>query len=108
MAASKKLAKFTVLEAGESFNLHIEDEAGDVLELSATRDQVDVIADTLADLLEDDDDAEKAFGHPLAGAQRLAVRSARLRLLRLDLVPCPELVGQHEILRLHGLFPGLE
>ena len=59
MAASKKLAKFTVIEAGESFNLHIEDDAGDVLELSATRVQVDVIADALADLLEDGDDADE-------------------------------------------------
>ena len=28
MAAAKKLAKFTITEAGEGFNLHIEDEAG--------------------------------------------------------------------------------
>ncbi len=43
MAATKKLAKFTITEAGEGFNLHIEDEAGHVLELLATRDQLDVI-----------------------------------------------------------------
>ncbi len=59
MAASKKLAKFTIIEAGEGFNLHIEDEAENVLELSATRDQVDVIANALADLLEDGDDANE-------------------------------------------------
>ena len=59
MAASKKLAKFTITEAGDDFALHIEDEAGDVLELSATRDQVDVIADALADLLEDGDGADE-------------------------------------------------
>ncbi len=59
MAATKKLAKFTITEAGEGFALHIEDEAGDVLELSATRDQVDVVADALADLLEEGDDADE-------------------------------------------------
>ncbi len=59
VAATKKLAKFTVTEAGESFNLHIEDEAGDVLELSATREQIDVVADALADLLEAGDDADE-------------------------------------------------
>ncbi len=59
MAATKKLAKFTVTEAGEEFNLHIEDEAGHVLELSATRDQVDVIADKLDELLSQDDSADE-------------------------------------------------
>ena len=59
MAATKKLSKFTVTEAGEAFNLHIEDEAGHVLELSATRDQVDVIADKLDELLSQDDSADE-------------------------------------------------
>lgn len=59
MAAEKKLAKFTVVEAGEGFDLHIEDEAGHVLELNATRDQVDVIADSLDDLLSQDDSADE-------------------------------------------------
>lgn len=59
MAATKKLAKFTITEAGEGFALHIEDEAGDVLELSATRDQIDVIADTLDEILEQGDDADE-------------------------------------------------
>ena len=59
MAATKKLAKFTVTEADEAFNLHIEDEAGHVLELSATRDQVDVIADKLDELLSQDDSADE-------------------------------------------------
>ena len=62
MAAMKKLAKFTVVEAGEAFNLHIEDEAGHVLELSATRDQVDVIADKLDELLSQDDSADEIEG----------------------------------------------
>ena len=59
MAAAKKLAKFTITEAGEGFNLHIEDEAGHVLELTATREQVDLIDDTLEEILEDGDDADE-------------------------------------------------
>lgn len=62
MAATKKLSKFTVTESGEAFNLHIEDEAGHVLELSATRDQVDVIADKLDELLSQDDSADEVEG----------------------------------------------
>ena len=59
MAETKKLAKFTITEAGEGFSLHIEDEAGHVLELSATREQIDLIVDTLDDLLEEGDDADE-------------------------------------------------
>ena len=59
MAATKKLAKFTINEAGEGFSLHIEDEAGHVLELSATREQIDLIVDSLEDLLEEGDDADE-------------------------------------------------
>ncbi|WP_207210273.1 hypothetical protein [Lichenibacterium ramalinae] len=62
MAATKKLAKFTVTEAGEGFNLHIEDEGGQVLELSATRDQVDLIVDKLDELLSQDDSADEIDG----------------------------------------------
>lgn len=59
MAATKKLAKFTITEAGEGFNLHIEDEAGDVLELTATRDQIEIIDDALEELLEQGDDVDE-------------------------------------------------
>lgn len=62
MAATKMLAKFTVVPSGENFDLHIEDEAGHVLELSATRDQVDVIADTLDEILSRDDSADEVEG----------------------------------------------
>ena len=62
MAAIKKLAKFTAAEAGDGFNLHIEDEAGQVLELSATRDQVDLIADKLDEMLSQDDSADEIEG----------------------------------------------
>ena len=59
MAATKTLAKFNVAAAGEDFRLHIEDDAGHVLELSATRDQVDLIVDKLDELLSEDDAADE-------------------------------------------------
>ena len=59
MAATKKLAKFAVTEADQGFNLRIEDEAGHVLELSATREQIDIIVDALDDLLEEGEDADE-------------------------------------------------
>ena len=62
MAATKKLAKFTITEAGEGFNLHIEDDAGHMLELSATRDQIDIIDDALEELLGKGDDADEVGG----------------------------------------------
>ena len=55
MADMKTLAKFTIAEAGEEFSLHIEDEAGHVLEFSATRDQIDLIADRLDEILSQGD-----------------------------------------------------
>ena len=62
MAATKKLAKLTITEAGQDFSLHFEDEAGDVLELMATRDQLDVIDDSLEEILEQSDDADEVKG----------------------------------------------
>ncbi len=59
MADIKTLAKFTIAEAGEDFSLHIEDEAGHVLEFSATRDQIDLIADRLDEILSQDDSADE-------------------------------------------------
>ena len=50
MADTKTLSKFTIAEAGEGFSLHIEDDAGQLLELSATRDQIDLIADRLDEI----------------------------------------------------------
>lgn len=55
MAEPQKLAKFTVLPAGDGFSLHIEDDSGATLELIATRDQIDLIADDLDERLSLDD-----------------------------------------------------
>ncbi len=62
MAATRTLSRFTATQAGDGFTLHIEDGSGTTLELAATRDQLDVIADALDDLLadtEEDDAAEE-------------------------------------------------
>lgn len=56
MANTKKtLSTFRVVKAGQGYSLHIEDDAGEVIEFEATADQLDIIAETLEDLLEADD-----------------------------------------------------
>ena len=59
MAETKKLAKFTAVPEGEEFQLHIEDDGGDTLELTATREQIDVIVDNLDELLSQDDSLDE-------------------------------------------------
>lgn len=59
MAETKKLARFTAIPQGDEFQLHIEDDSGETLELSATREQIDVIADNLDDLLSEDDSLDE-------------------------------------------------
>ena len=59
MAKTKKLAKFTAVPEGEEFQLHIEDDGGDTLELTATREQIDVIVDNLDELLSQDDSLDE-------------------------------------------------
>ena len=52
---SKTLSQFRIEGAGESFRLHIEDDAGETIEFTATRDQLDVIVEHLDDALSQDD-----------------------------------------------------
>ncbi len=59
MAATKKLTRFEVNGSGKEFTLHIEDDGGNKLELLASRDQLDVIADSLDDILLQDDSADE-------------------------------------------------
>ena len=59
MAKSAKLAKFTVSPSGEEFKLHIEDTSGEVLELVATRDQIDLIDEALDALLVQGESADE-------------------------------------------------
>ncbi len=59
--ASKKLAQFRIVAGkdGQSAQLHIEDDSGATLELSATREQLDLIADELDQMLDTTEEADE-------------------------------------------------
>ena len=59
MADTRSLKTFRVEPKGQDFSLHIEDDGGQVIELVATRDQIDVIVDDLDDKLSLDDSADE-------------------------------------------------
>ena len=59
MAEARNLKTFRVEPAGQGFSLHIEDESGQMIELAATREQIDVIVDDLDDKLSLDDSADE-------------------------------------------------
>ena len=60
MASERKtLSTFTVRRAGAGYTLHIEDSAGELIEFEATAEQIDVIAEALEDLLEEDEEDEE-------------------------------------------------
>ena len=57
---AKALSRFTIERAGDEFMLHIEDEDGDTLELTASFEQLDLISESLEEHLAfdmDDPDA---------------------------------------------------
>ncbi|WP_062017164.1 hypothetical protein [Aureimonas sp. AU4] len=62
MAKAKTLAEFQVKIAddGETATLHISDSEGGMLELQATREQLDVIADEIDRMLEATEEADEA------------------------------------------------
>ena len=49
------LTKFKVEKDGDAYRLHIEDDAGGTTELTASFEQVELLADSLDDLLGADD-----------------------------------------------------
>ncbi len=51
---AKALSRFTIEPAGDGYTLHIEDDAGETLELTATAEQLDIIAEAIEDQLEED------------------------------------------------------
>ena len=51
---AKALSRFTIELAGEDYLLHIEDEDGDTLELTATAEQLDLIAEAIEEHLDED------------------------------------------------------
>jgi hypothetical protein len=52
---AKALTQFRVKGSGDKFQLHIEDDAGETIEFTVTREQLDVIVDHLDELLNEDD-----------------------------------------------------
>ena len=52
---AKTLSQFRLEGSGDSFQLHIEDDAGETIEFTATRDQLDVIVEHLDEALSQDD-----------------------------------------------------
>lgn len=59
MADSKSLARFSIVPQGDGFQLHIEDDGGDTLELTATAEQLDLIVEALDEALSRDDSIEE-------------------------------------------------
>ena len=53
---AKALARFTIEPDGDGYTLHIEDEDGDTLELTATAEQLDLISEAINEHLEADVD----------------------------------------------------
>jgi len=53
---AKTLAGFTVSRSGEDYVITIEEENGDTQEYSATYDQLDLIADTVGETLDADEE----------------------------------------------------
>lgn len=59
---AKALAKFSISEGDGAYRLHIEDDGGDMLELTATAEQLDLIAEAVDALLGEDDSADVVEG----------------------------------------------
>lgn len=61
MPSPKKLTQFrlTPNSKGETAQLHIEDDSGNTLELMATREQLDLLADTLDEILSETEEADE-------------------------------------------------
>ena len=59
--STKSLAQFRIelAQDGESAQIHIEDDGGSTLELTASRDQLDLLADTLDELLSGSEEADE-------------------------------------------------
>ena len=54
---ARTLTKFTITEAGDDYSLHIEDDAGETIEFTATYDQLDLLVEEIDRHL--DEDAEE-------------------------------------------------
>lgn len=54
---ARNLANFTITESGDDYLLHIEDDAGEKIEITATYDQLDLLVEAIDAHL--DEDAEE-------------------------------------------------
>jgi hypothetical protein len=54
--ADKRLGKFTITPTGEEFRIHIESDGGDTVEMLATYDQLDILADQIEELLDEEEE----------------------------------------------------
>jgi hypothetical protein len=59
MATTRTLSRFSIQTKGEAFSLHIEDDAGEVTEFDATPEQIDLIAEAIDELLDEDDSLDE-------------------------------------------------
>jgi len=62
MPRTRKLSRFAVESGRDGYVMTIEDDRGETLEIVADRDQLEMVADTLDDLLSEDDDADTVNG----------------------------------------------
>lgn len=53
---AKALARFTIQPSDDGYTLHIEDDGGETLELTATAEQLDIIAEAIEDHLDAEGD----------------------------------------------------
>lgn len=53
---AKQLQHFTIVPSAEGYILQLEDEDGETVELIATYDQLDVIAEAIDEQLDDDEE----------------------------------------------------
>jgi len=59
---AKGLSRFTIERGTDEYILHIEDEDGDTIELTASFEQLDLISEALEEHLAFDDDDSDALG----------------------------------------------
>jgi hypothetical protein len=51
---ARTLANFTITESGDNYLLHIEDDAAETIELTATYDQLDLLVEAIDQHLDED------------------------------------------------------
>lgn len=59
MADTRNLVRFSVEPKNGAFQLHVEDDAGETLELTATEDQLDLIVEALDEALSTDSSSDE-------------------------------------------------